>query len=71
MRAVSPVVWERTGDTFDTLTLAPSIRHIPRYASRDAALASGAIEKYLNPTMWCAFHGFIRAGGIEFCGDSH
>lgn len=44
--------WARTGDTFETLTLTPSIRRIP------------------NDAEDCAFHGFITAGQITFCGDS-
>lgn len=63
-------IWERTGDTFETLTLAPSIRREPTYASREAALMAGADERYLTPSMYCAFHGFIQGGQIVFCGDS-
>jgi len=62
--------WQRTGDTFETLTLSPSIRRNPTYASREAALAAGALPEYLNDSHFCAFHGFIRDGAIEFCGDS-
>ncbi len=62
--------WQRTGDTFDTLTLSPSIRRNPTYANREAALAAGALEEYLTPSMFCALHIFIRDGQIEFCGDS-
>jgi len=63
-------VWQRTGDTFETLTLSPSIRRIPTYASREAALAAGALPEYLNESHFCAFHGFIQNGQIVFCGDS-
>jgi hypothetical protein len=69
-------VWQRTGDTFDTLVLSPSIRRNPTYASMEAALAAGALPQYLEPTHFCAFHGYIGGGGgqtpglIEFCGDS-
>jgi Family of unknown function (DUF6527) len=66
----SGAIWQRTGDTFDTLTLSPSIRRNPVYASREAAIAAGALEEYLTPTMFCALHIFIRNGQIEFCGDS-
>jgi hypothetical protein len=62
--------WQRTGDTFETLTLSPSIRREPVYASREAAIAAGANEKHLEPTHFCALHIFIRDGQIEFCGDS-
>lgn len=62
--------WQRTGDTFETLTLSPSIRREPTYASREAAIAAGALFEYLNDSHLCAFHGFIRDGQIEFCGDS-
>lgn len=63
-------VWQRTGDTFETLTLSPSIRRIPRHASREAAIAAGCVPEYVTESMTCAFHGFIRDGRIEFCGDS-
>jgi hypothetical protein len=63
-------IWQRTGDTFETLTLSPSIRREPTYASREAAIAAGALEQYLEPTHFCALHIFIRDGAIEFCGDS-
>lgn len=63
-------LWQRTGDTFETLTLSPSIRRIPRHASREAAIASGCIPEYVTESMTCALHIFIRDGAIEFCGDS-
>jgi hypothetical protein len=63
-------VWQRIGDTFETLTLSPSIRRNPVYASREVAIAAGALEGRLTPTMFCALHIFIRDGQIEFCGDS-
>lgn len=66
----SGAVWQRTGDTFETLTLSPSVRRIPRHASREAAIAHGCIPEYITESMFCAFHGFIRDGRIEFCGDS-
>lgn len=66
----SGAIWQRTGDTFETLTLTPSIRRNPTYASRAAALAAGALPELLNDSDLCAFHGFIRDGQIEFCGDS-
>lgn len=62
--------WQRTGDTFETLSLSPSIRRMPSYASREAALAAGCIPEYITESMTCAFHGFITNGAITFCGDS-
>lgn len=44
--------WQRAGDTFETLTLTPSIATPP------------------GRENGCAFHGFIRDGQIDFCGDS-
>lgn len=43
--------WDRTGDTFETLTLSPSIR-------------------VLGGPGGCRWHGFIRNGRFETCGDS-
>lgn len=63
-------VWERTGDTFETLTLSPSIRREPTYVSREAALAAGAVPELLEDTHFCAIHVFLRGGSFEFCGDS-
>lgn len=62
--------WQRTGDTFETLTLSPSIRRISTYESRDAAIAAGALPEHLNAGHFCALHIFIRDGQIEFCSDS-
>lgn len=65
------VVWQRTGgDTFETLTLSPSIRGIPAHANREAAIAAGCLPEYISDSMLCALHIFIRDGAIEFCGDS-
>lgn len=63
-------IWQRTGDTIETLTLSPSIRRIPRYASREAAIAAGCIAEHVTDSLLCALHIFIRDGRIEFCGDS-
>lgn len=63
-------VWQRAGDTVETLTLSPSIRRIPRYQSREEAISAGCIAEYVTPTLLCALHIFIRNGRIEFCGDS-
>lgn len=43
--------WLRSGETFKTLTLSPSIR---RQGGDDG----------------CEWHGFIRSGRFETCGDS-
>lgn len=66
----SGAIWQRTGDTFETMTLSPSIRRNPTYASREAAIAAGALPEHLNDSHFCALHIFIRDGQIEFCGDS-
>jgi len=44
--------WQRTGDTFETLTLTPSILRVP----------SG------DGPWDCAWHGFITNGEIQHCG---
>lgn len=63
-------VWQRTGDTFETLSLSPSIRREPAYASREAALAAGCLPEHIEPSLLCACHIFIVNGEIQFCGDS-
>jgi hypothetical protein len=62
--------WQRTGNTFETLTLSPSIARRPKHASREAAIAAGCIPEYVTESLLCALHIFIRDGRIEFCGDS-
>ncbi len=62
--------WQRTGDTFETLTLSPSIRRIPRYESREAAIAAGCIPEYVTESFACGLHVFVVNGEIQFCGDS-
>lgn len=62
--------WTRTGDSFETLTLSPSIRGVPKYASREEAIADGRVAEHVHPRMWCALHIFIADGKIQFCGDS-
>lgn len=62
--------WTRTGDTFETLTLSPRIRNVPKYESREQALAAGCDPEWAHPRMWCGLHVHIRDGQIEFCGDS-
>lgn len=63
-------VWQRSGETIETLTLSPSIRRIQRYVSKQAALADGVKEEHFEESLTCALHVFIRDGRIEFCGDS-
>lgn len=70
VRQANGAHWERTGDTFETLSLSPSIRGVPQYASREAAIADGRLAEHVHSRMWCALHIFIRNGQIEFCGDS-
>lgn len=68
---VNQASWERMGgDTFETLTLTPSIRRIPRYETREAAIADGRIPEYVTEAMLCALHIEIVHGQIVFCGDS-
>lgn len=62
--------WQRVGDTFENLTLSPSIKRNPRHASREAAIAAGCLPEYVDDSLLCALHIFIRDGRIEFCGDS-
>lgn len=62
--------WQRTGEDFAALTLSPSIRRNPQYASRDAAMAAGCIPEYVTDSTLCALHIFIANGEIQFCGDS-
>lgn len=63
-------VWQRTGESLETLTLSPSIRRPQQYASKAQALAAGVLEEYFEESLTCALHIFIRDGQIEFCGDS-
>lgn len=62
--------WQRSGDTFETLTLSPSIRTIQQYPSRDAAIAAGVLPDHFTERLICGLHIFVRNGAIEFCGDS-
>lgn len=64
------VHWQRTGSDFATLTMVPSIKRIPRHASREAAIAAGCIPEYVTPSLLCAFHGTILNGQIVFAEDS-
>jgi hypothetical protein len=62
--------WQRIGDTFETLTLSPSIARRPRHVNREAAIAAGCIAEYITESMFCALHIVIVNGEIQFCGDS-
>lgn len=62
--------WQRTGNTFETMTLSPSILRRQRHANKEAALAAGCVEEYITETLFCALHIFIVSGEIQFCGDS-
>lgn len=62
--------WQRTGDTFEALSLSPSIRRIPRHADKGAAIAAGCIAEYVTESMLCTCHIFITNGQIIFCSDS-
>jgi hypothetical protein len=48
-------LWKRKGDTFETLTLTPSILRIKTWTDKD-----GKIHDYHN----CGWHGFITNGEI-------
>jgi len=63
-------IWQRTGDTLETLTLSPSIRRIQRHTDRAAAIEAGCLPEYITDSLFCALHIFIKNGVIEFCGDS-
>lgn len=63
-------MWSRTGDTFETLSLSPSIARRQRYPSKEAALADGVKPEYFEETLTCALHIFVTNGEIVFCGDS-
>jgi hypothetical protein len=62
--------WKRAGNTFNTLTLSPSIRRIPVYKNRDEALAQGALAEHIADELFCALHIYIKNGKIEFLADS-
>lgn len=63
--------WQRTGDTFETLTIRPSIRRVPVYASREDAIAQGAMVEHIEDHLLCAMHVNLVNGLFEFAGDSH
>jgi hypothetical protein len=62
--------WERRGDTFETLTLTPSIARHQRYKNREEAIADGCLLEYITETLFCRMHVNLVDGRFEFCGDS-
>lgn len=62
--------WDRVGDTFETLTLSPSIRRLPQFPSREEALADGCIPEYVTEESLCAMHVNLENGWFKFADDS-
>lgn len=62
--------WERRGDTFEALTLEPSIKRHPLHKDREAAIAAGCIPEYVEESMFCAMHVNLIDGTFHFSGDS-
>ena len=62
--------WARRGDTFETLSLDPSIRRFPVHADREAALAAGCLPELVEEWMFCHMHVNLINGSFQFCGDS-
>lgn len=63
-------IWQRTGDAFDTLTVTPSIRRVPRRGGEDTPDSSNYVNQRVNETIRCALHVTLTNGTFEFCGDS-
>jgi hypothetical protein len=63
-------VWQRVNESFETLTLSPSIRRNPRHASREEAIAAGCLPEYVDDSLLCAMHVNLTNGIFEFAGDS-
>lgn len=62
--------WQRTGrPSFDDLTLQPSIRRRPAYASEADAIRWGCTPPVAK-SLLCALHIYITAGKIDFLSDS-
>ena len=66
----SQALWERVGDLFETLTLSPSIRRVPEFTSREAAITGGCIPEYVTESLLCAVHVNLIDGQFVFAGDS-
>jgi dipeptidyl aminopeptidase/acylaminoacyl peptidase len=66
----SQALWDRHGDAFETLTIAPSIRRRPPYLSREAAIEDGCLPEYVTESLLCAAHFNIIDGQFVFAGDS-
>ncbi len=62
--------WKRVGETFQYLTLTPSIKSMRKYKTREEALADGVLPQYYEERMICALHIEITNGEIRFCSDS-
>lgn len=69
-RTSSRALWKRIGDTFETMTLEPSIARRPRYQDRAEAIADGCLPEYITETLFCDMHVNLVNGTFEFSGDS-
>lgn len=59
LNGASATGWERTGDTFDTLTLSPSIKRQPVINSETGEVIDA-----------CEVHVILTNGVFTFCDDS-
>lgn len=71
IHVLKSAMWTRSGDTFETLSLSPSIARRPQYASREAAVEDGCIAELVTPSMLCAMHVTLQAGVFQFAPDSY
>ena len=62
--------WERRGNTFEVLSLSPSIKRRQHYKNREEAIADGCLPEYITETMFCAMHVVLTDGVFQFCDDS-
>lgn len=62
--------WQRTGITFETLTLTPSIARTSFYKSREEAIADGCIPEHVTERLLCALHVNLIDGTFHFADDS-
>jgi hypothetical protein len=63
-------MWTRTGETFETMTLSPSIKRFPVYKDREEAIAKGCLPEYVQEWMFCRMHVNLIDGLFQFSGDS-